>query len=135
MHTIPLGAEAHKFEFRFSNVAKIIEDPKLLQQLCASAWWAQPGKWKPSNTWEVWNAKVAQVCTHYKVKDIGISKDTTFASFDEFDRIISPELIEKNPFKSFKILYTWKKAKWFSLLDPVIPENMKIVEETLEDDE
>ena len=117
------------------SVAKIIEEPKLLQQVCATAWWAQPGKWKPSNTWEVWNAKVAQVCTHYKVKDIGISKDATFASYDEFDRIISPELMEKNPFKSFKILYTWKKAKWFSLLDPVIPENMKIVEETLEDDE
>ena len=116
-------------------VAKIIEDPGRLEKICTSAWWAQPAKWKPSNTWEVWNAKVPQVSAHYKVKGIEISKDETFTSYDEFDRRISPELREKNPSKSYKILYTWKKAKWFSLLDPVIPENMKIVEETLEDDE
>ena len=117
------------------NVAKLMEDPRRLQQFCATAWWTQPAKWKPSNTWEVWNAKVPQVCAHYKIKDIKISQDVTFSSYDEFDKSISAQLTERNPLKSFKILYTWKKAKWFSLLDPVIPENMKIVEETLEDDE
>jgi len=127
-----------KFESYIDNadrVAEMMEEPRLLQQFCATAWWTQPAKWKPSNTWEVWNAKVPQVCAHYKIKDIKISKDVTFSSYDDFDRSISAQLSEINPYKSFKILYTWKKAKWFSLLDPVIPENMKIVEETLEDDE
>jgi len=117
------------------RVLKIIEDPSLLEQLERMSWWAQPIKWKPNNTWEVWNAKVQQVCAHYKVKDVKISPGETFSSYDDFDRIISPRLLERNPAKSFKILYTWKKAKWFSLLDPVIPDNMKIVEETLEDDD
>ena len=32
-------------------------------------------------------------------------------------------------------LYKWKKAKWLQSLDPVIPEHMKIVEESLDDDD
>ena len=53
----------------------------------------------------------------------------------EFDRRISKQLLERNPGRSDRILYSWKKAKWFSLLDPIIPDHMKFVEETLEDDD
>ena len=116
------------------KILEITEKPGMLERLEKEAWWSQPIKWKPSNSWEVWHARVQQVCAHYKLRDLEIRQET-FMSYDEFDRFISPKLMEVNPGQSFKILYTWKKAKWFSLLDPIIPDHMKIVEETLEDDD
>ena len=116
-------------------VLKCIEDPDVLQDVSSKAWWAQPSKWKPTNTWEVWNAKVGQLCAHYRLRDLDISPQDTFNSYQEFDRRISQQLLERNPGRSARILYSWKKAKWFSLLDPIIPDHMKFVEETLEDDD
>ena len=116
-------------------VLECIEDPDVLQDVSSTAWWAQPSKWKPTNTWEVWNAQVGQLCAHYRLRDLHISPQDTFNSYQEFDRRISKQLLERNPGRSARILYSWKKAKWFSLLDPIIPDHMKFVEETLEDDD
>ena len=32
-------------------------------------------------------------------------------------------------------LFKWKKAKWLQRLDPVIPEDKKFVEESIDDDD
>ena len=45
-------AQFESYMVKADTVAKILEEPKLLQQISAMAWWAQPGKWKPSSTWE-----------------------------------------------------------------------------------
>ena len=130
-------ARISKFESVLSagDILEFVDKPDILQKVNSLAWWCQPTKWKPTNNWEVWHASLTQVCAHYKLKDVPIGPEEKYESYDDFDQKITLRFEINNPCQSMKTTYTWKKAKWFSFLDPVIPDDMKIVEETLEDDD
>ena len=130
-------ARISKFESVLSagDILEFVDKPDILQKVNSLAWWCQPTKWKPTNNWEVWHASLAQVCAHYKLKDVPIGPVEKYESYDDFDQRITERFEINNPCQSIQTAYTWKKAKWFSYLDPIIPDDMKIVEETLEDDD
>ena len=121
-------------------VQSLIVDPENAQQetlmkILNNAWFSKPRNWKPANPWETWNATVKQICGHYRIRDVQYDANRNFTSFQDFDDYISPILESSNPNRGEYSLYKWKKAKWLQSLDPVIPEHMKIVEESIDDDE
>ena len=58
-----------------------------------------------------------------------------FSSYEEFDEYVTPIITSCNPHRNQVELFKLKKAKWFQTLDPVIPEHMKFVEESIDDDD
>ena len=99
------------------------------------AWFAKPRNWKPASQWETWNATVKQICAHYKLIDFRLNDNQRFSSFDKFSNYVTGPMKDINPKMNEVMLYKWKKAKWLQTLDPVIPDHMKILEETLDDDD
>lgn len=100
-----------------------------------NAWFAKPRNWKPTTQWETWNATVKQICAHYKLIDFRLNDNQRFRSFDTFSDYVTSPMKDINPKMNEVMLYKWKKAKWLQTLDPVIPDHMKILEETLDDDD
>lgn len=111
------------------------EHEKQLWGILDQSWFSKPREWKPSNPWESWNASVSQICTHFKLRDFTYDKSQVFSSYDEFDEYVTPIITSCNPHKNEVELFKLKKAKWFQTLDPVIPEHMKFVEESIDDDD
>merc|ERR1712227_130881 len=117
---------------------RIEEEQKRMRQyetFLDNAWFSKPRNWKPANPWETWNATVKQICGHYRIRDVQYDANRNFTSFQDFDKHISPVLESSNPNRGEYSLYKWKKAKWMQSLDPIIPEHMKIVEESIDDDD
>ena len=100
-----------------------------------NAWFAKPRNWKPTTQWETWNATVKQICAHYKLIDFRLNDNQRFRSFDTFSDYVTSPMKDINPKMNEVMLYKWKKAKWLQTLDPIIPDHMKILEETLDDDD
>ena len=117
------------------KVLSVVDDEQKMKNIWPGLWWAQPSSWRPSTSWETWNATVKQICTFYKLKDVPLQPGRRYKSYREFDQEISAQLKMRNPNKAFVPLYKLKKAKWLQTLDPVIPDNMKIVEESIDDDD
>ena len=105
---------------------------KIIQE---KAWFAKPRNWKPASPWETWNATVKQICAHYKLIDFRLNDNQMFSSYDAFSDYVTGPMKDINQKMDDVMLYKWKKAKWLQTLDPVIPDHMKILEETLDDDD
>ena len=106
-----------------------------VRRIQEQAWFAKPRNWKPASQWETWNATVKQICAHYKLIDFRLNDNQRFSSFDKFSSYVTGPMKDINPKMNEVMLYKWKKAKWLQTLDPVIPDHMKILEETLDDDD
>jgi len=122
------------------NIFKFVVDvnnehEKQLRSLLDQSWFSKPREWKPANPWESWNATVSQICTHFKLRDFTYDKSQVFSSYEEFDEYVTPIITSCNPHRNQVELFKLKKAKWFQTLDPVIPEHMKFVEESIDDDD
>ena len=111
------------------------EDEDKVRKIQATAWFAKPRNWKPTSQWETWNATVKQICAHYKLIDFRLNDNQRFSSFHTFSDYVTEPMKDLNPKMNEVTLYKWKKAKWLQTLDPVIPDHMKILEETLDDDD
>jgi len=128
-------------------VRNITENQDKLDTFTLSAWYAQPLNWKPSKLGERWNATVAQLCQFYQLKDYPFKPEWTFTEYDKetyepkpwpwskFNDFVTPLLEFKNPDTSPSKLFKLKKAKWFDVLNPHIPEELRVPLETLEGDE
>jgi len=129
-----------KYETMVANtefVKSLTENPEKLFTFKQSAWYAQPPSWKPTKLGEVWNATVPQVCFYYKLHDYPLKPEWSFPdwSWEKFDDFMTPLVERVNPGKPASSLCKLKKAKWFLLLDPVIPEELRVTVETLEEEE
>lgn len=111
------------------------EDVDKVRKIQDTAWFAKPRNWKPTSQWETWNATVKQICAHYKLKDFRLNDNQRFSSFHTFSDYVTEPMKDLNKKINEVTLYKWKKAKWLQTLDPVIPDHMKILEETLDDDD
>ena len=116
-------------------VKDLIETPENVSIFRLNAWYAQPSNWKPTKLGEVWNATVPQICFHLKLHDYPLQSNWSFRSWEAFDEFFTHLLENLNPGKLPSDLYKLKKAKWFQYLDPVIPQEMRITVETLEEEE
>jgi len=133
-------SKIEKYETMVANtdfVKSLTENPEKLFIFKQSAWYAQPPSWKPTKLGEVWNATVPQVCFYYKLHDYPLRPEWSFTdwSWEKFDDFMTPLVERVNPGKPASSLYKLKKAKWFLLLDPVIPEELRVTVETLEEEE
>jgi len=116
-------------------VKDLIETPENVSIFRLNAWYAQPSNWKPTKLGEVWNATVPQICFHLKLHDYPLQSNWSFRSWEAFDEFFTHLLENLNPGKLPSDLYKLKKAKWFQYLDPVIPQEMRITVETLEEED
>ena len=69
------------------------------------------------------------------MRDFTYDKTQLFRSYEEFDDYVKPIVEACNPHKNEVELFKLKKAKWFQTLDPEIPDHMKFVEESIDDDD
>ena len=116
-------------------VKDLAENPENLFVFKQNAWYGQPPSWKPTKLGEVWNATVPQVCFHFKLHDYPLQTNWSFRSWDAFDEFFTALLERINPGKPPSDLFKLKKAKWFHYLDPVIPPEMRVTVETLEEED
>ena len=110
------------------------EDEVAVDQYQRETWYCQPASWKPKGT-ESWNATCSQIANFYKLRDFSIAGLTAVSTWDEFHEMVVPRADEVNPGRSVVHLYKLMKAKWFESLEPVIPAHMKVVVETLDDED
>ena len=75
-----------------------------------------------------------QVCFHFKLHDYPLQTNWSFRSWDAFDEFFTALLERINPGKPPSDLFKLKKAKVFHYLDPVVPPEMRVTVETLEED-
>ena len=71
---------------------------------------------------------------NYQIYNLQLFGQKEYVSFQVLAEY-SPLMKAINEKMNEVTLYKWKKAKWLQSLDPVIPEHMKIVEESLDDDD
>jgi len=115
-------------------VEYILGDAVASDQYQRETWYCQPANWKPKGT-ESWNATVSQIANFYKLRDFSTAGLPAVSTWDEFHEMAVPRADQVNPGKSLVHLYKLMKAKWFESLEPVIPAHMKVVVETLDDED
>ena len=115
-------------------VKDMIENPEKLLGFNQNAWYAKPSMWKPTKQGEVWQATVSQICSYFQLKDFPLEHNWWFNNWDSFDKFFTEVLCTINPEKPESSLFKLKKAKWFQYLNPVIPDELRFPEETLEDE-